>query len=144
MTLVGNTRRRVSAISARVFKNRSFVVRNFSPFSTLLFLLVRTYPLSPLPMDNNTFKYPAMVEIVGGTIEVTGHLDGRSLISSLWRNLSTSSLAQDGDHFMDRSRGLLQRHLKLIPLQDQKLLRESVDLFVSSIHITQSICKNKV
>ena len=95
-------------------------------------------------MDNSTFKYPAMVEIVGGTIEITGHLDGRSLISRLWRSLSASSLTQDGDHFMDRSRGLLQRHLKLIPLEDQDILRESVDLLVSSIHITQSVRKYKV
>jgi hypothetical protein len=95
-------------------------------------------------MDNGTFKYPAIVEIVGGTIEVTGHLEARSLISRLWRSLSASSLAQDGDDFMDRSRGLLLKHLKLIPLEDQDIIRESVDLLVSSIHITQSVRKNKV
>jgi len=79
-------------------------------------------------MDNNTFQnYPTVVEIVGGTVEVTGHLDGRSLISSLWRNLCASSLAQDGDHLMDRSHGLLQRHLKLMDLQDQDMIRDSLD-----------------
>jgi hypothetical protein len=86
-------------------------------------------------MDNNAFKnYPPAVEIVGGTIEVTGHLDGRSLISSLWRTLSTSSLAQDGDHFMDRSHGLLQRHLKLMSVEDQDIVRQSLDTLVSGIH----------
>jgi hypothetical protein len=93
-------------------------------------------------MDNNMFKnYPTVVEIVGGTVEVTGHLDGRSLISSLWRNLCASSLAQDGDHLMDRSHGLLQRHLKLMDLQDQDMIRDSLDTLVSGILIAQSIGK---
>jgi hypothetical protein len=95
-------------------------------------------------MDNNTFRnFPATIEIVGGTIEVTGHLDGRSLINGLWRTLSTSNLAQDADNFMDQSRGLLQRHLRLMPLRDQNIIRESLDLLVSGIHIAQSMVKIK-
>jgi hypothetical protein len=87
-------------------------------------------------MDNNTIQnYPPAIEIVGGTIEVTGHLDGRSLISGLWRTIFTSSLVQDGDYLMGRSRALLQRHLKLIRLQDQDLIRYTYDLLVSGIHI---------
>jgi hypothetical protein len=96
-------------------------------------------------MDNNTFKnYPPAIEIVGGTIEVTGPLDGRSFISSLWRTLSASSLTQDGDHFRERSHALLQRHLKMMPLEDQNNIRESLDTLVFSIHIAQSIGKNNV
>lgn len=88
-------------------------------------------------MANNTFNnYPAGIDIVGGNIAVTGNLDGRSLITVLWRTLSTSSLVQDGDHFMDQALSLLQRHLKLMPLQEQNVIRESLDLLVSSIHIT--------
>jgi hypothetical protein len=95
-------------------------------------------------MDNNTFKnFPPAIEIVGGTIEVTGHLDGRSLISSLWRTLSASSLTQDGDHFMGQSHGLLQRHLKLMPLEDQNVIRESLDLLVSGIYIAHQSVKIK-
>jgi hypothetical protein len=87
-------------------------------------------------MDNNTFQnYPPAIEIVGGTIEVTGHLDGRSLISGLWRTIFTGSLLQDGDYFMDRSRVLLQRHLRLMRLQDQKIVRHTYDGLVSGIHI---------
>ena len=87
-------------------------------------------------MANNTFNNcPPGINIVGGTIEITGHLDGRGLITVLWRTLSTSSLAKDGDHLMDQALSLLQRHLKLMPLQEQNVIRESLDLLVSSIHI---------
>ena len=87
-------------------------------------------------MDDNMFQnYPPGFEIVGGTIEVTSHLDRRNLISSLWRNFFTSSLVQDGDHLMGRSRALLQRHLNLMRLQDQNLIRQTYDMLVSSIHI---------
>jgi hypothetical protein len=87
-------------------------------------------------MDNNTFRnYPPAIEIVGGTIEVTGHLDGRSLISGLWRTIFTGSLVQDGDYFMDQSRALLQRHLKLMQLEDQNVIRYNYDMLVSGIHI---------
>jgi len=83
-------------------------------------------------MDNNTFQnYPPAIEILGGTIEVTSHLDGRSLIGGLWRNVFTGSLMQDGDYFMDRSRSLLQRHLKLMRVQDQNVVRQTYDTLVS-------------
>ena len=86
-------------------------------------------------MDNHTFKnYHPGIGIVDGNIEVTGHLDGRSLISSLWRTLSASSLTQDGDHFVDQSHGLLQRHLKLMPLQDQIIIRQSLDTLVLALY----------
>ena len=82
-------------------------------------------------MDNNTSQnYPPAIEIVGGTIEVTSHLDGRSLISGLWRTVFTGSLVQDGDYFMDRSRTLLQRHLRLMRLRDQKVIRHTYDTFL--------------
>jgi hypothetical protein len=87
-------------------------------------------------MDNNTFQnYPPAIEIVGGTIEVTNHLDGRNLIGGLWRNFFTGNLVQDGDYLMGRSRVLLDRHFNLIPLRDQKIIRHTYDTLVSGIHI---------
>lgn len=85
-------------------------------------------------MDNTLQNYPA-IEIVGGTIEVTGNLDGRSLLGGLWRTFFTGTLLQEGDYFMDRSRALLQRHLKLMQLRDQNLIRQKYDTLVSGIHI---------
>ncbi len=86
-------------------------------------------------MDNSTFQNRHTIEIVGGTIEVTGHPNGRSLIGGLWRSLFTSSLVQDGDDFKERSRALIDRHLKLMSLQDQNINRYSYDTLVSGIHI---------
>jgi hypothetical protein len=87
-------------------------------------------------MDNNAFQnYPPAIEILGGTIEVTGHLDGRNLIGGLWKTFFTGSLVQDGDYFMDRSRALLQRHLKLMKLRDQNIIRDNYAALVSGIHI---------
>src|SRR5216684_7109402 len=112
---------------------------HLSPFTTLLFLLVRTFPL---PMDNSTPQnHTPAIEILGGTIEVTGHLDGRSLIGGLWRTFFASSLVQDGDYFMDRSRVLLRRHLNLIPFQEQNTIRDSYDMLVSGLDIAQLISK---
>ena len=92
--------------------------------------------MSTLAMDTNTSQnYPPAFEILGGTIEVTSHLDGRSLIGGLWRNIFTGSLVQDGDNFMDQSRTLLQRHLKLMQLQDQNVIRQTYDMLVSVIHV---------
>ena len=86
-------------------------------------------------MDNNTFpNHPPAIEVAGGTIEVTSHLDGRRLISGLWRTVFTGSLVEDGDYFMGRSRALLQRHLNLMRLQDQNLIRQTYDMLVSGIH----------
>jgi len=87
-------------------------------------------------MDNNTFQnFPPAIDIVGGTIEVTSHLDGRNLIGGLWRTFFTGSLMQDGDYFMDRSRTLLRRHLKLMQPQDRDVIRDNYDALVSGIHI---------
>jgi hypothetical protein len=76
-------------------------------------------------VNNNSKNHPSEVEIVGGVIEVTGSPDGRRLISGLWRIFTTSYQVQKGDFLMDRSRGLLQRHLKRMRLEDQNIIRES-------------------
>lgn len=151
VTVVGNTRI-VGAILACVFifKSRSFVL---SPFTALFFCRPERAPLSPLPMDtqhtpqmdNSTFMNhpgPHMIDI-GGTVdfEVTDQLDGRSLISGLWKTFFTSDLAQDGDRFVYQSLSLFQRHLKLMSLQDQDTIWESLDKLVSGNHIAQSISK---
>lgn len=87
-------------------------------------------------MDNNTSQnYPPAIEILGGTIEVTSHLDGTSLIGGLWRTFFTGSLMQDGDYFMDRSRTLLHMHLQLMRPQDQNVIRQNYHASVSDIHI---------
>jgi hypothetical protein len=76
-------------------------------------------------VDNNSKNYPPEVEIIGGVIEVTGSPDGRHLISGLWKIFTTSYQVQKGDFLMDRSRGLLQRHLKRMRLEDQNVIRET-------------------
>lgn len=87
-------------------------------------------------MVSNTFQnYPPAIEIVGGTIEVTNHLNGRNLISGLWRTFFTGTLVQDGDYFMDRSRALLQRHFNLMRRRDQNIIRHTYDTLVSCIRI---------
>ena len=75
-------------------------------------------------MDNSNSKnYPSEVEIVGGVIEVTGSPDGGRLISGLWRIFTTRYQVQKGDLLMDRSRGLLQRHLKRINSRDKIVIQ---------------------
>ena len=76
--------------------------------------------------DENSKDYPHEVEIIGGVIEVTGSPEGKKcLISGLWKVFTTSYQVQKGDFLMDRSRGLLQRHLKRMRLEDQNIIRES-------------------
>jgi len=81
-----------------------------------------------LLMDNkNSKNNPSEVEIVGGVIEVTGSPDGGRLISGLWRIFTTSYQVQKGDFLMDRSRSLLQRHLKRMQLDDQNVIQETYE-----------------
>ena len=69
-----------------------------------------------------------VVEVnVGGVVEVTGPLIGRSIIDGLWKKFSASGLVQEGDDFMDRSRVLLRRHLQLIEVNDQDTIRDNID-----------------
>ncbi|KAI9461052.1 hypothetical protein F5148DRAFT_1215944 [Russula earlei] len=76
-------------------------------------------------MANNVSQGRAP-EIVVGVVKVTGPV-GRSLIDTLWDNLSTDRQRQQGDYYMDLSRGLLQRHLKLIQIKTQFIIRGLYD-----------------
>jgi len=90
-------------------------------------------------MDNKNSKdYPTEVEIVGGVIEVTGSPDGTRLISGLWRIFTTSYQVRKGDFLMDRSRSLLQRHLKRMRRHDQNIILETYEEWVS-VYITQLV-----
>lgn len=87
-------------------------------------------------MDYSTFQnYPPAIQNVGGrTIEITGRLDGKSLIGGLWRTFFTGTLVEDGDCLMQESRILLQTHFKLMRHEDQCLIRFNYDMLVSVIH----------
>jgi hypothetical protein len=70
-------------------------------------------------------------EIASGVVvEVSGHVLGRSLIDGLRKNFFPSSQVEQGDHYMDRSRELLQRHLELIQLDEQNTIRDYYDELV--------------
>jgi hypothetical protein len=62
-------------------------------------------------------------EIARGAIKVSGHFLGRSLINGVRKNFLTSGQKQQGDGYMDKSRELLQKHLRLIKLQEQNLIQ---------------------
>lgn len=69
---------------------------------------------------SNTFSQNYAPGFVGGVI-------GRSLIDSLRRRFTSSSLVQRGDYFMDQSRRLLQHHLQLIELHDQGIIHRNYE-----------------
>jgi len=69
-------------------------------------------------------------EFVGLTVEVSGHLIGRSLIDDLRRSFSVGSHEQLGDDLMDQSRGLLQRHLSLVELETQSIIGHRITKLV--------------
>jgi hypothetical protein len=61
---------------------------------------------------------------VEGVVEVNAHLVGSSLIDSLRRTFTVDSQMEQGDYFMDRSMGLLEKHLQLMLLGDQNTIRD--------------------
>ncbi|KAH9978289.1 hypothetical protein BJV74DRAFT_142156 [Russula compacta] len=71
----------------------------------------------------NNFSQNYAPKIVEGAVEVTGHIIGRSLIDGLRKSFTTSSQVEEGDYFMDQSRDLLQKHLQLIQLNEQTIIR---------------------
>jgi len=78
----------------------------------------------------NDFLQNSAPHIVGSVIQVTGNLLGRTLIDDLRKRLSPRRQEERGDHFMDQSRELLQKHLKRIPADQQRAIRRSYDQFV--------------
>ena len=67
---------------------------------------------------------------VGGVVDVAGPLIGRSIMDGIRIKFSPGSLMQEGDYFMDRSRVLLRRHLQLIEVHQQDMIRERIDRLV--------------
>jgi hypothetical protein len=70
----------------------------------------------------------------GVIVEVSGHVLGRSLIDGLRRNIFPSGQVEQGDHYMDRSRELLQKHLKLIQLHEKDTILDYYEELVWQIH----------
>jgi hypothetical protein len=61
---------------------------------------------------------------VEGVVEVNAHLVGSSLIDSLRRTFTIDSQMEQGDSFMDRSLNLLEKHLQLMLLREQNIIRQ--------------------
>lgn len=81
----------------------------------------------------NNFSQNYAPEIVGGVVEVAGHLIGRSLVDGLRSTFTTGSQVQKGNDFMDQSRALLQNHLQLIELSEQAIIRHQYTKLVYGI-----------
>jgi len=75
-------------------------------------------------MTNNNVQTQAPG--TGVTVNVSSHLIGRSLIDDLRRSVSISDQEDLGDDFMDQSRELLEKHMSLMELRTQQLVRETV------------------
>ena len=78
---------------------------------------------------NRTFdSLGDVIEVnVGGVVEVNGSLVGRSMIEGFWSKFSPSSQIQEGDCYMDRSRDLFKRHLRLIEVREQDAIWQRFD-----------------
>ena len=75
----------------------------------------------------NDFSQTYAPAIVGATVEVAGHLVGRSLVDGLRSLFSTGTHVHKGDHFMDQSRHLLQQHLELMEFEEQNVIRRDYE-----------------
>ena len=64
---------------------------------------------------------------VGGVVEVNGSFIGRSIIDGLRSKFSPSHQTQEGDYYMDRSRDLLRRHLRLIEVREHDAIRQNLE-----------------
>jgi hypothetical protein len=90
--------------------------------------------------NHATDKLGGILEVsVGGVVEVSGPLVGRSIIDGLRRKFSTHNQVQEGDGFMDRSRDLLRMHLQLMEVREQDEIRDKFDMLVWAIYMPQSV-----
>jgi hypothetical protein len=77
---------------------------------------------------------PKIVETI---FESACHLlGGAAVIDLLRRNFITGGQLQQGDDFMDRSRDLLQRHLELMELNQQNIIRGTYFKSVYYVRVT--------
>jgi hypothetical protein len=65
---------------------------------------------------------------IDGIVDVTSPFIARNIIDGLRRRLTVSSQMKEGDYFMDQSRILLRRHLQLIEVREQVLIRQNIDV----------------
>jgi hypothetical protein len=80
------------------------------------------------PQNRTSDVLGDVIEVnVGGVVEVNGSLIGRSIIDGFRSKFSHSSQTQEGDYYMDRSRDLLRRHLRLIEVDDHDMICQSLD-----------------
>jgi len=63
---------------------------------------------------------------IGVDVKVSSRLIGQSLIDGVRRSLSIHDQEELGDDFMDLARDILQKHLNLIELRTQRLIRENI------------------
>jgi hypothetical protein len=70
-------------------------------------------------------------------VDVTSPFIGRSILDGLRTNFSSNNLMQEGDDLMDRSRVLLNRHIQLIEVRDQAVIRRSIVESVKTIYVPQ-------
>ena len=81
-----------------------------------------------VPPNRTSDALGDVIEVnVGGVVEVNGSFIGRSIIDGFRSKFSYSSQTQEGDYYMDRSRDLLRRHLRLIAVREQNLICQSLD-----------------
>ena len=65
-------------------------------------------------------------QVVNSFYEVSSVFLGKGLVASI-KSSFTEGRIQRGDFDMNRSRNLLQQHLRLLPLDDQKYIQEKFD-----------------
>jgi len=69
-------------------------------------------------------------QVVGSVVQVTGDLFGKTLVDDLRKRWSPRRQEERGDHFMDQSRDLLQKHLEIIPPAQKESIGADYDQFV--------------
>ena len=65
-------------------------------------------------------------QVIGGIYEVSDAVLGRGIIAGI-KSSFTSGRIRRGDFDMNRSRNLLQQHLRQLPLEDQNFIRQKFD-----------------
>ena len=124
----------------------SFVLLQlYEKLLTRLEILTFTFPDSPLcwlraphhttydMADNYRTNYGP--QIAAGVFEVRCHRIGKAIIDSLRKNFTGDGQMQRGDFYMNRSRELLQRHLKIIRLDDKNIIQEKYAEWVRRVQV---------
>lgn len=78
---------------------------------------------------------PQNLKYIPIVVDFNGHLVGSSLIDSLLRTFTIDSQMDQGDHFMDRSLDLLEKHIQLMLLREQNAIRQRFMKSVLNIYV---------